>query len=121
MPVKVLTNENTYSLQRVTILDYPVSLQMRFSERSKSWYLDILKSDGVSPILVGLKVMPNQNLTGRYRSPQLLNGNFWCLRIANDGSPIGKFNLGVGGSYAIYWLTTEEEEELDLDGQITIR
>ena len=121
MPIKILTNESLYTAQRITLVDYSVTLQFKFSERSQSWYLDILNNDGITPLLCGIKIMPNQNLTGRYRSSALTGGNFWCLRIKNDKSVIDKLNFGSTGTYSLYWLTDAEEEELLIDGQITIR
>lgn len=119
MAQRINIPDSAYSEQRVSLSNNLVILVLKFNIRNQAWYLDIKNSDGSENILTGLKLMPNQNLTGRYILPELGNGNLWCLRVKNDFSRIDRDNL-VSGSYSLTWLSNTEEQELNLDGVIQL-
>lgn len=108
------------SRQTVTLGGNLVNLHFKYNTRNSSWYLSVLDSSNNDIILSGLKVMPNQNLTGRYNVEGLLSGNLWCIRNSNDFSPVDRNNLGEDKSYSIYWIPSEEEVEVDINELIQL-
>lgn len=82
--------------------------------------MSVKDSSNNNTIISGLKVMPNQNLTGRYDIEELLSGNLWCIRNSNDFSAIDRYNLGEDKSYSIYWIPSEEEVEVNIDDTIQL-
>ena len=108
--------DEPYYTQRVTLESTAIRLITKFNSRNNSWYLDIKTGGGSSDILSGIKIMPNQNLTGRYDLPLLPDGNFFCLRTQNRFDDIGRDNFGNDKVYQLYWVPTDEELEAGLDG-----
>lgn len=120
MATKIGNSASPYSSQRVNLSGTIYTLVLKYSFRMGCWYLDVLNGDGTKVILAGLKVVPNQNLTGRYNPNPLPDGNLWCLRRQNTNSGIGRLNLGAEREYALYWLTPEEESRFNTNGNISI-
>lgn len=114
------TSDNPYSEQQIVVSGLVLTLVMRFNIIDSSWYLDIKNSSSTVDIKVGIKVMPNQNLTGRYILPSLEGGNIWCFRKVDTDSEIGRDNLGIDKEYCLYWITDEETEEAGLDGVLQL-
>lgn len=106
--------------QAIIVSGTVIRLIFKFNTADQSWYIDILDNSG-NGILYGLKVMPNQNLTGRYNTLQNLpDGNLWCIRDKNDTSPVGRDNLGIGKAYNLVWYSSAEEEELGINGRVQL-
>jgi hypothetical protein len=121
MTIRIDSSSTHYSSQRVNISsDLTLIVNLRYIELSDSWYLDLFEVDGVTPILTGLKLMPNQNLTYRYDATALQGGDFWCLRRRYTKSPVSRFTFGPDKEYALYWITDAEQVELNIDGKISI-
>lgn len=108
------------SKQTVTLGDSLVTLYFKYNSRNKSWYIDIKDSTDTDAIIDGIKVMPNQNLTGRYILNDLAGGNLWCIRNTQDYTSIDRDNLGEDKTYSIYWVTDEEEAEAGVDEYIQL-
>lgn len=106
--------------QSISVSGDLIQIVFKFNTRDDSWYIDLLEDTGEG-ILYGIKVMPNQSLTGRYSYlDSLPSGNLWCLRVKNDFSPINRNNLGIGEAYSLFWLSEEEEKEWGLDGKVQL-
>lgn len=114
------TPDEPYSSQRVTISGTTLTLTLKYNSRNTSWYLDIKTGSNSKEILTGIKIMPNQNLTGRYVLPLLPEGNFYCLRTQNRFDDIDRDNFGNDKVYQLFWASTEDEEELGIDGSIQL-
>ena len=56
----------------------PLRFRQIWNSRDKSWRLDIQESSG-TPIVQGLKLLPDQNLTGRYVDARLPEGDFFFI------------------------------------------
>lgn len=120
MALKILTSSEPYSEQRVTIGGISLTLTFKYNSRNSSWYMDIKDGSNTNTILSGIKIMPNQNLTGRYILKNFPSGNFWCIRQKNDFTPINRDNFGSDKVYALYWLTSQEEGEAQIDNKIQL-
>lgn len=108
------------SRQTVTLGDNLVNLYFKFNIRNQSWYITIKDSSNENTILSGVKVMPNQNLTGRYILEELSGGNLWCIRNSNNFSDVGRSNLGEDKTYSVYWISSDEEIEVNIDDLIQL-
>lgn len=103
-----INNSNApYSEQRVSLGGVLYTFSLKFNVRNKAWYLSIFDSSGNNPLIKGIKIMPNQNLTGRYINSGIV-GNVWCVRVKSDDSPINVNNLGSDGVYRLVWLSDRE-------------
>lgn len=60
-------------------------------------------------------IVPNQNLTGNHIVEELSEGNLWCLKNSNTKKPLGFDNFGDEKDYRLYWIPSEEEEELGIN------
>ncbi len=120
MALLINTLGSPYSQQRVSVSGLALTTVLKYNSRNSSWYLDILDSAGEDIILAGIKIMPNQNLTGRYILDSLPNGNFWCFRQKADYSDVSRDNFGADEVYGLYWVPATEEEELGINGVIQL-
>lgn len=115
----IKTPDSAWHSQDVTLSGRTYTITQKWNIRDNSWYIDIERPTGEA--LYGLKVMPMQNLTGRYKYKSFLDGgSLWCMRVKQDFSPITRDNLGVGKIYELWWLTDQEAEELGIDGTIQL-
>lgn len=106
--------------QEVTLSNIAYQLVFKYNTSDAAWYVSVNTSTG-SPLYSGMKVMPNQNLTGpRQYLGRMPGGNLWCFRRQQDTSPIDRDNLGIGRVYELWWMTTEEEENINIDGTIQL-
>lgn len=110
MATKIKISDSAWQRRTVTLGGTPLSFDIKFNDRDKSWYLDIYTIDR-DLLIGGIKVMPNQNLTHKYRYLNLLpDGDLWCIRTQNDFSPIDRTNLGINKTYTLVWINYEEQE-----------
>ena len=122
MATVIKVPDSAYSDSEVTLSGKTYIFTFKFNSRNSSWYLDLKDSDG-DIILAGIKIMPNQNLTGRYISTTSENfpdGNLWCFRALNDFSPIGRDNFGLGKTYELTFLTHQDEEDFGIGNTIQL-
>ena len=120
MAIKIRIPDSAYSEQQVNLADTVLTFTLKFNSRNSAWYLDIKDAANTSDVKTGIKVMPNQNLTGRYLIDELQNGNIWCLRQQSTFDDIDRENLGINEAYGLWYLTSSEEEELQIDGVIQL-
>jgi hypothetical protein len=120
MAVLIKVPDSPWSSQRIPLKGETFLFVFKFNTRDESWNLDI-QTTLENPIISGIKIMPNQNLTFRQKyKTQLPSGNLWCIRSKNNFSPIGRENLGIDKTYELMWLTPEEEEEFGINGRIQL-
>lgn len=112
--------ENSYSEQRLVIGNSSVTLVIKYNVRNESWYLSILDSSGTLEYLSGVKIVPNQNLTGRYILDGNIGGDIWCLRVKNDYSPIDYNNLGRNKTYRLAWISDGDMRQLGVEDVIQL-
>lgn len=118
--------------KRIKVLDRPFfnqdvilggrtyNLLFKFNGSDKSWYLSLRDSFNTE-LLTGIKVLPNQNLTEVFAyQNKLIGGNIWCFKSKDTKDPIGQDNLGIDEAYELIWLTTEDEQALEINGTIQL-
>lgn len=120
MASKIKVPNSAFSEQQVNIGLDQITLILKFNSRNNAWYLDIKDSSADAEILSGIKVMPMQNLTGRYILDNFPSGNIWCMRQNSVSDPIGRDNLGTDKDYGLWYFSNEEEEELGINGNIQL-
>lgn len=120
MPIKIPVPESAYHTQDLTLGEEGYTITFSFNISDDAWYLDIQRLSG-EVLYQSLKVMPNQNLTGRSAyNEKMVGGNIWCMRVIGDLSPIARDNLGIGEVYELWWITTEEAIEGEIYGAIQL-
>lgn len=124
MSTQFVIPSDSYNLD----INYPVegnifNFKIYINKSSGRWYLDIRDEDK-NEILAGLKIMPFQNLTKRYKSVNrsLFSGNVWSLPLNENGDAIyfGKLvpviidNFGTTDTvYGLFYLDEDESNSLD--------
>lgn len=119
MALQILVSKNPNSTQRVSLNGYSFSLRLVYSPRQESWHIDLSLANNRDLILSGIKLQPNQNLTGRYKIPILSGGDLYCIRAANTNYPLNYENLGPGKDYSLVWITDAEKESLGISATTT--
>jgi hypothetical protein len=120
MPLKIRVPDSALHSQTINISSNTYTIKYKYNTSDLSWYISLYTVDD-EIILGDTKVMPNQNLTGRFPYYQVFTGgNIWCLRTKNDFTPINRNNLGIGKLYELVYLTTAEELELGIRDTIQL-
>ena len=109
MPQLIKIPNSPESTQILSLSGVEYNLRLTFNTADKHWRLDIRDLDS-NEIVSGLKIMPNQNLTWRYKYLENMPaGNIYCIRQKNDFSAVGRDNLGVDKTYTLVYLTEAED------------
>lgn len=120
MAIRIRVPDSAFSQQQVNLENTVLTFILKFNSRNLSWYLDLKDASDTNNVKTGIKVMPNQNLTGRYNIPELTNGNVWCLRQQSTTEDIDRENFGLNRAYGLWYLTSSEEQELNINGVIQL-
>lgn len=79
-----------------------------------SWYFDIANRNKEA-VLSGVKIIPFQNLTGKYlHVNRLLDGALWCVNTKDGTSDIGRDNFGTDKDFRLWFISNTEAENLGL-------
>ncbi len=104
--IKVPTT--SYESQETVIGSQTFNLLFKYNASDAAWYITI-RDTALNPLVAGIKVMPNQNLTRAYSYLNIFeDGDIWCRRSSATRDPIGRNNLGVGLSYELVWISSQE-------------
>lgn len=120
MSFSIRVPDSAFHTQSINIDNTAYNITFKYNTSDNSWYFTLEDIDSGS-LIADTKVMPNQNLTGRFPTYNPLpNGNIWCFRFSNNYSPIGRNNLGIDKTYELIYLTFEEEVELGINDTIQL-
>ena len=114
MPVSLSVPLNTpYTSQELVLSNVSYTLRYRINRRYDSdnprIYMDIFLQD--EPVILGIKILPNTSLTGRYQLAEFDDGVLFCLQTGKESFPsLG--NVGIDREYSIVYYTNEELEAL---------
>lgn len=112
--------DTAYESQEVVLGSKTYTLLFKYNSQDKAWYISILDTSR-NPLISGIKVMPNQNLTKPYEYLNVLKGgHIWCRRSKLTGEPLGRDNFGVGLSYELLWISSEEAIQRGLEDVIQL-
>jgi hypothetical protein len=104
--------DNPESFQVISLSGQEYVVQLTYNTADAHWRLSLLDLN-YKAIVAGLKVMPSQNLTWRYRYIEgMPSGNIYCMRYKNDFSDVGRDNLGLGKTYQLVYLTEQEDQQI---------
>lgn len=105
--------------QRVTLSGRRYTIISKYNIRDDGWYIDIINNQGQG--LYGLKMMPQQNITYRYKYRDVVrNGDLWCMRTRNNFEQISRDNVGTDKTYQLWWIPDTEAEELGINDTIQL-
>lgn len=104
----------------IVLASQSYNLLFKFNTSDKSWYITI-RNPNLEVLVSGIKVMPNQNLTGAFKYLDILpDGDLWCVRRTSSKEPVGRDNFGVDKTYELLWISSQEATEGLLDGIIQL-
>ncbi len=110
MPTLLKGPSNAWETQEVSLAGLNYTFEYKFNTRDERWRLSIYLEG--NPVKVGIKIMENQDLLSRYIIEDFSHGTLICLRMKDDGLPVGFSNLGIDLPYTILYYTNEELEAL---------
>jgi len=97
------------SYQNISLDGIEYRLRLTYNTRDKHWRMSLLDLDN-NYIIAGIKIMPNQNLTWKYNYiAGMPSGSFYCLRLKNDYSDVGRDNFGYGKTYQLFYMPLVED------------
>ena len=68
-------------------------LGINWNTRGEFWTLDLMAADD-TPIVMGIRIVPDWDLLGRFADPRLPAGRIYCVDQSGAGSPPGYTDLG---------------------------
>jgi hypothetical protein len=104
--------ESSWTSQNISLGGLDYEFIFSYNTRDSRWRFDIYLEG--EPVVLGIKVVENQMFLRKYILPLFNHGDIACLRLKNDGLPVGRNNLGQGRSYELIYFTNEELQELGL-------
>lgn len=127
MATQLVIPADTYSFDtNYTFEGNEFNFKIYINKATQRWYLDIREPTTINntiqennEILSGLKIMPFQNLTGRYKSVnrKLFSGDIWGMPVDPDFTSlevVDNTNFGGDLKYGLFYLTASESAEMDL-------
>lgn len=112
MTVQLKVDDNTYQEKLLTLNGNSLFITYSYNTRDNRWYFDIVDRNDID-IISGVKILPDQNLTGKYLDVNnLLNGNIYCVNTRLDGTDITRDNFGTDKKFQLWYLTSEEEADI---------
>lgn len=88
-----LTSEHAAAVLTLLLGGSLFRVGIRWNERSAGWFLDLSTADG-APLLLGLRIVPDWDLTGRFTDPRLPAGRMVAVDTSGQGLPPGRDDLG---------------------------
>ena len=100
------------SISNLTIDNLLFEMRLTFNDRTESWYISLLNSDGLF-LMKGLKVLPNVPLLRR--NPALVpdGSNLYAVQVLQDDfANITRDNFGDGKVFELVHFKDDEKEGL---------
>lgn len=105
--------DRAFSSQNHSILGQSLVLSLNYNSTDKAWRLS-LRGANNTPIILGRRLVPLTSPTRPYALDTLRGGNFWVFAKTLTDQPLAYDNFGIGKAYGLFFLTTDEEEALEL-------
>lgn len=106
MPLKLPVPQASWSSQNITLGGLDYNFIYSYNTRDGRWRFDIYLNQ--EPVILGIKVVEEQLFLRNYLLSSFDHGDIACLRVKEDGLPVGRDNLGQGKSYELVYFTNEE-------------
>jgi hypothetical protein len=120
MAASIILRNDPYYSQIISLSNSLFRITLKFNSVNKSWYVDIASVSGREKYLTGIMVVANQNLTGGSIVEELSEGNLWCLKDSKTQERLGFNNFGNNKDYSLYWIPSNEEQELGINELIQL-
>ena len=104
MPELILES-NPYAVRNYPLDGTIYNILTRWNGREAAWYLDILTQGG-SPLITGLKVLPYVSLLRPYADPRLPPSVLMAVNL--DGSGERPTRGGLGSETRLYYLDSAD-------------
>ena len=109
MPQLILESD-PYAVRNYPLDGTIYNILTRWNGREAAWYLDVLTQGG-SPLVVGLKVLPFVSLLLPYADPRLPPG--WLMAVNLDGSGERPTRGGLGSETLLYYFNAADQAYLE--------
>ena len=113
MALSLPVPEVSFASTSITLGGIEYSITYSFNERDERWRMDILTDSEV--VILGVKIMEEESLLGRYILPLFTHGDIFCVRLKDDGKQVGRDNLGLGLPFDLVYLTNAEIAQAIID------
>jgi hypothetical protein len=110
MPLSLPVSQASWSTQNISLSGTDYTFIYSYNTRDERWRFDIYLNE--EPVILGIKIVENQIFLGKYLLPDFNHGDIACLRVKDDGLPVGRDNLGIDKSYELVYFTNEEIAEI---------
>lgn len=104
----------SWATQNISLGGLDYTFIFSYNSRDERWRFDIYLQE--DPVILGVKVVENQFFFRNYILPNFDHGDIACLRIQDDGKPVGRNNLGQGLPYELVYFSNQEIEDLQANG-----
>lgn len=108
--ISINVPDAAYSENRMSFGGQFYTVIFRYNTRDERWRMDIYTQDRV--VILGVKIMENQALLGKYILPEFSHGDIYCVRLKNDNLPVGRDNLGINLAYELIYMSNAEIGDL---------
>jgi len=121
MATNIKIDSNPYQEKLITLNGESLYLTVMYNTSDDvdnngkgAWYFDLANRNKVD-IITSVKVLPFQNLTGRYlHLNSLLGGALWCVNLKDELSDLDRTNFGTGQKFQLWYLSDAEMTTLGL-------
>lgn len=110
MSLKLPVPDQAWSRQEVSLGGLDYTLIYSYNTRDERWRFDIYLEE--VPVILGVKIMENQFFLENHILSNFNHGDIACIKVQDDGLPVGRNNLGQGKPYELVYFTNEEVEDL---------
>lgn len=67
-------------------------LSFAWNALNEFWMMDIYDQDS-NPLILGIKIVPNYNLTARYAVQGMPEGDILCINFVNSNDEISRYDM----------------------------
>ena len=112
MALQIKVEDNPYQEKLVSLNSNSLFLTLSYNTRDNRWYFNIVDRNSLD-VISGVKILPSQDLTGKYISvTTLIGGNIYCVDTKSSGDDITRDNFGTDKQFQLWYYTTAEEGAL---------
>lgn len=108
--ISLSTFTDPFYTETVPLDGRPYILTFKYSQREDRWYMDVTDVDSTLDIVLGIKIVPNFDLLGRFRyMPNCPQGALIAtINDGNDDSAPGQNELGIASRVTLNYITQTE-------------
>jgi len=108
--------DGSYTMQ-IALTGSVFLLDFHWNTLNSFWVMSIYNSNRV-PVVLGIKIVPNYNLTKQYVYSSMPLGDILCQNFQNQWGEIGRFDMGKT-TELVYYEPGELISTTDLEQDVT--